>query len=257
MEDFILSEPEQNYKTGYIKIFRSIKNHWLYEQNRKRTKLEAWLDLLIMASHNGKKEAIGYDLIPIERGQVLTSQERLCRDWKWDRNTVRRFLNSLHLDQMLTIKTTSKMTMITICNYDSYQSNLPSKRPTGEHQVDTISTTYNNVKELNKVINVDFDMFWDAYDKKVGLEKSKEKWRKLSDIERLLIMDYIPNYKISQPNKKFRKDPTTFINNKGWLDEIIIEIPFSHKITDEQNRINLETYGNEPSRKVKSVYGND
>jgi hypothetical protein len=34
-------------------------------------------------------------------------------------------------------------------------------------------------------------------------------------------MDYIPKYKIAQPDKKFRKDPQTFLNNKSWLDEII------------------------------------
>jgi len=36
-------------------------------------------------------------------------------------------------------------------------------------------------------------------------------------------MEYIPKYKLSQPNKKFRKDPLTFLNNDGWLDEIITE----------------------------------
>jgi hypothetical protein len=34
-------------------------------------------------------------------------------------------------------------------------------------------------------------------------------------------MRYIPNYKICQPDKKFRKDPQTFLNNKSWNDELI------------------------------------
>jgi uncharacterized phage protein (TIGR02220 family) len=56
--------------------------------------------------------------------------------------------------------------------------------------------------------------------------------------------------------------PETLFGNKfeGYLQSIpknkivsLSTIPLS----DEQNRINLETYGNDPRRKVKSVYGND
>jgi hypothetical protein len=34
-------------------------------------------------------------------------------------------------------------------------------------------------------------------------------------------MEYIPKYKEAQPDKLFRKDPATFLNNKSWNDEII------------------------------------
>jgi hypothetical protein len=68
-----------------------------------------------------------------------------------------------------------------------------------------------------------FNDFWDLYDKKINPTKCKPKFLKLSENDRKLIMEYIPKYKLSQPNKKFRKDPLTFLNNDGWLDEIITE----------------------------------
>lgn len=69
-----------------------------------------------------------------------------------------------------------------------------------------------------------FNEFWDLYDKKTGKkEKVKKKFLNLPEKTRELIMEYIPKYKLSQPNKKYRKDPTTFLNNDGWLDEIITE----------------------------------
>ena len=69
-----------------------------------------------------------------------------------------------------------------------------------------------------------FNEFWDLYDKKTGKkEKVKKKFLDLPKKTRELIMEYIPKYKLSQPNKKYRKDPTTFLNNDGWLDEIITE----------------------------------
>ena len=96
-------------------------------------------------------------------------------------------------------------------------------------------------KEI-KGINISFDSFWDLYDKKTG-EKGKltEKWNKLSDSERTEIMKYIPNYKICQPDKKFRKDPQTFLNNKSWNDELIgVENPVikSSSLHDNQDFIN-------------------
>ena len=76
-------------------------------------------------------------------------------------------------------------------------------------------------KEI-KGINISFDSFWDLYDKKNG-DKVKliSKWEKFTDSDRIAIMEYIPKYKISQPDKKFRKDPQTFFNNNSWHDELI------------------------------------
>lgn len=66
--------------------------------------------------------------------------------------------------------------------------------------------------------------FWDEYDKKVGdKQKIKKKWEGLSQSDREKIMDYIPNYKLSQPDKQYRKNPETFLNNKGWNDELIFK----------------------------------
>lgn len=69
---------------------------------------------------------------------------------------------------------------------------------------------------------IPFDLFWNTYDKKVGERKKIEKkWDSLSLIEQQMIMTYIPNYIISQPDKQYRKNPETFLNNKSWNDELI------------------------------------
>lgn len=149
-------EVDTKLTTGYIKISRAITAHWLYEPQRKRTKLEAWIDLLLRAKYTSNKEAVGYDLIVIERGQILTSQEELSRAWRWDRTTVRRFLTSLHTDQILTIKTTSKYTILTICNYELYNGERPTKPQEHRHQVNTTSThSIIDKKESNIILSKD------------------------------------------------------------------------------------------------------
>lgn len=71
-------------------------------------------------------------------------------------------------------------------------------------------------------LNISFAFFWNEYDKKVG-EKGKleKKWAALKPNERELAIQHIPIYKQAQPDKKFRKDPQTYLNNKSWNDEVI------------------------------------
>jgi hypothetical protein len=85
-------------------------------------------------------------------------------------------------------------------------------------------------KEDNS-INVEFSVFWDLYDKKVG-DRSKliKKWQSLTDVDRQKIIEYIPKYKLSQPDKKYRKDPQTFFNNHSWNDEIITKVNGSEQL---------------------------
>jgi len=79
-----------------------------------------------------------------------------------------------------------------------------------------------NVTVNDNDINISFDVFWDLYDKKVGEKgKLKKKWQSLSDNERELAIKHIPDYKIAQPDKIYRKDPSTYLNNKSFNDEII------------------------------------
>lgn len=89
-----------------------------------------------------------------------------------------------------------------------------------------ISTQSKEKESKVKESNISFDFFWNLYDKKIG-DKSKlsKKWEKLKDEERQAAIDYIPRYKASQPDKKYRKNPETFLNNKSWNDELISSSP--------------------------------
>lgn len=92
----------------------------------------------------------------------------------------------------------------------------PLKGGISHPSTDKIREEYNNV-------NISFDVFWNLYDYKVGnKDKLNVKWSKLTDEERIKIIATIPNYKNATPEKKYRKHPDTYFNNKSWNDEIII-----------------------------------
>ena len=82
-----------------------------------------------------------------------------------------------------------------------------------------------------------FEDFWDLYDKKIGRPTAESKWDKLKQKTKEEIMSYVPAYvsATERDNKKYRKNPTTFLNNQSWKDEIIED----RKATPKDRRENL------------------
>lgn len=75
---------------------------------------------------------------------------------------------------------------------------------------------------IEKVLNIPFETFWNAYDKKTDPKTEVEKkWKSLKDLDRVLVMEYIPKYKAAQPNKQYRKSPSSFLSKKGWTLELV------------------------------------
>jgi len=68
--------------------------------------------------------------------------------------------------------------------------------------------------------NIDFDIFWNLYNYKKDKPKSKVKWDKFKLETQQKIIDSIPEYIESTPDKKYRKHPSTFLNNESWNNEI-------------------------------------
>jgi len=68
-----------------------------------------------------------------------------------------------------------------------------------------------------------FDEFWELYNKKVGKEKASNKYAKISQADRLQIKNTLPNYLAKITDKKYQKDPLTYLNGKHWQDEYEIE----------------------------------
>lgn len=109
---------------GWIKLHRSLINHWIWADSKK---LKWWLDLLLMANHKENKLNMGNALIEIPRGGLHTSVTKLANRWQVDKKTVRKFLNLLQSDSMITYSTSSKGATIILCNYNKYQANTSSE----------------------------------------------------------------------------------------------------------------------------------
>lgn len=225
---------------GWISLHRSITDHKLW-QEKPFSWAQAWIDLLLIVNHRDSDIIFDASIIRVKRGQIITSVRKLAERWGWSRMKTSRFISVLESDHMVIKKCDTKKTVITICNYDHYQSyqevDFDIEKPQKGHRKATekpqtnTNNNDNNVNNINnnislvqfsETINIPFSDFWNAYDKKAGnKEKLSRRWAKLSDADRQAIMDYIPLYIHAQPDKKFRKNPETFLNNKSWNDELI------------------------------------
>lgn len=81
----------------------------------------------MLASFEDKKTMIDGELLTVEQGSFITSKRKLCNRWKWSNTKVNAFLNLLEQDDMITQKSDTKKTVITIENYGFYHENEKEK----------------------------------------------------------------------------------------------------------------------------------
>lgn len=138
--------------SGYINLHRAIQKHWIYKEDRVFSKFEAWTDILMRVNHAEAKVMHNGALETVLRGQTIWSLGDMETRWKWSNKKVKRFLDCLVADQMLSYKSTTKKTYLTVENYDFYQSPQGVKAPPMHHEGTTEAFqkhTNKNDKELN------------------------------------------------------------------------------------------------------------
>ncbi|ABR48277.1 hypothetical protein Amet_2118 [Alkaliphilus metalliredigens QYMF] len=142
---------------GWISLHRKIKEHAIYQETRKFSKFEAWVDILLRANHSEREFIVGYQKVKVNRGGLFTSIMGLGNQWGWSRKKTKKFLDYLHKEQMIAFKSTSKYTSIDILNYEKYQGvedlesvNKDEKRTSDAHQQHINSTSDAHQKDINK-----------------------------------------------------------------------------------------------------------
>lgn len=105
---------------GWIKLYRKITENPLYF-SEAFTRLQAWIDLLIIANHDESYIYVRGNKVEIKRGQVGKAQDTLADRWKWSRGKVDRFLKELEKSGQIVRQKNSVMSLISIVNYEVYQ----------------------------------------------------------------------------------------------------------------------------------------
>lgn len=91
-----------------------------------------------------------------------------------------------------------------------------------------------------KELNIEFDVFWNLYDKKVSKQKVEQKWAKLKDIDRERIIQTLPAFIAGIKDKQYQPNPETYLNNRRWEDEM----PAPKPAQDEERHHDYRRYNN-------------
>lgn len=219
---------------SYVKLFRKFEK-WEWYLDIYTTKL--FIHCLIKANWEDKK----WKGILIKRGSFVTSLSNLARESGLSVRNVRTSLKRLESTQEVTRLSTAKYTIITVLNYDRYQSTdkvsdkqVTNKRQTSDKQVTTTKEykEYKEYKEDEEYIYIDhfdykakFNEFWSEYPKKIAKQKCLDKFKKICTTDETFsaIMTGLRKYNELQyqfTDTQFIPNPLTWLNQERWLDEI-------------------------------------
>lgn len=134
---------------GWITLHRKFLQ-WEWFDKAEMVQLFVWL--LLNASHTDRK----WQGQVVKRGQILTTTPKIMEALNLSAQQTRTCIGRLKSTGEITCKSTNKYTIITICNYDRYQSNNFENNRQNNGQTNTPATdkqrTNNGHNNNNNVI---------------------------------------------------------------------------------------------------------
>lgn len=139
---------------GWIKTYRNILDHWVWQDPMT---FRCWMYILLKANHSDKKVMFDGSLMTIGRGQFLTSIRKLGDDVGCSRDKIRKILQTLKEDNMVSVRATHRGTLLTVINYGVYQDSAHTEsyteQATESYTVRTQNRTQNRHKQEYKECN--------------------------------------------------------------------------------------------------------
>ena len=198
---------------GWIKLHRKfLKWEWFNDNNM----VMLFIYLLLKANFETSK----WKGIEVKRGQLITGINSLSQQTRVSLQSIRTVLKRLKSTGEITIQSTNKYSIITICNYDSYQiiesdTNKPANRSLTNEQQTTNKqlTTYKNNKngKEGKYITKPKDV-------EMVISYFQEKNCQTASLEANKFWDYFSSNGWKVGNKAPMKDWKAAVNN--WIRNI-------------------------------------
>ena len=149
---------------GWISLHRKLLDNPIFSNYKL---LQTFLYCLLKASHSDREQLVGDELVNIKTGQLVTGRKAISKATKLSEQNVRTALNRLEKLGILTIKPTTKYSLITVVTWESHQQTnqqVTNKQPTTNQRV-TTNNNCNNVNNDNKREKIPYQLIADAYEK--------------------------------------------------------------------------------------------
>jgi len=126
-----------NKKLGFIKLYRSVQENWIWKYQEPFDHRSAWIDLLLLVNHKEEKIPVGVNIQIIKPGQRWLSYRWLGSRWGWSYRKVLRFMEQLVSDGMVYTDGTPNGTLLTVVNWGSFNNQGITKGITDDTPDDT------------------------------------------------------------------------------------------------------------------------
>lgn len=217
------------FDQGWISLHRKM-TEWEWYDDSKIVHL--YIHCLIKSNHKAKK----WRGVVIEPGQFITSYQKLSEQLPLSVRQIRTALNKLKSTGELTIKSTSKYSMISVTNWVEYQTNdkqtgkqATSKRQSNDNQMTTNNNENNDNNKTNKQNDVPLWLDKSAWNE---FEQHRRDIKKpLTDLSRK------KNLKILEDNKNDQREiiDKTIANRWTGLFPIKLNDKGKPQETDDYN----------------------
>jgi len=132
---------------GKIWLHRKLLEDIIFDNEKG---LKVWLWCLLKASWKERIVLLGRNKIKINKGQFIFGREKASEELKMSPSTAYFWMRFLRVNSYINIKTTNKYSIISVKNWQKYQSvnsKVNNKKTTKRQQKDT----NNKVNKVNKV----------------------------------------------------------------------------------------------------------
>lgn len=133
-------------KQGYVIVDRGMLEHPRFKPRGPYTDYEAWSWLINAAAFKPVQMAIFVcrqrRVIDLERGQLCYAIRFLAEKWGWGVNRVQRFLRELESDGTIDTQMRDGQTLVTLCNYRTWQDPQDAQEAETDTLSDTLSDTH-------------------------------------------------------------------------------------------------------------------
>lgn len=187
---------------GWIKIYRSLLD-WEWFDDAETVQL--FIYILLSANYEEKK----WRGMVVERGQTIIGIEALAKRLKTTRQKIRTRLEKLEKYGTIRTAATNRFTIITICNYDSYQDGCEPLQPSDNQQITNSLSEFqptNNQQSNQQITNGNSSQLPEREDKKWGgdIDNNQQITNKIFEFQPTNNQQNIRNLTTTKEDKKIR-----------------------------------------------------
>jgi hypothetical protein len=150
---------------GWIKLHRKIINSTVFDNEKL---LKVWIWCLLKATHDEYEQLVGRQIVNLQKGQFVTGRNAASKELKMTPSTTWDYLKVLERNQNIDIKSNNKYSIVTIVNWELYQSEneiSDNKSTTNQQQINTNKNIKNNK-------NISIYSIFDSYSDNADLRQA-------------------------------------------------------------------------------------